>query len=65
MKYRPEAIKELRLKLGLRLEEVAERARLGERNLRNLERGFQIPKADTLAKLATALRVPVSQFFAA
>lgn len=65
MKYRPNAIKELRQGFGLRLEEVAERAKLGERNLRNLERGFQIPKADTLAKLATAFGVPVSRFFTA
>jgi transcriptional regulator with XRE-family HTH domain len=61
--YLPNALKTLRTRRRLRVDELAQRARLSERAIRNLEDGA-IPKADTLAKLAAALRVDVRAFFA-
>ena len=63
LRYRRTAIKELREEEGLPLDDLARRAKLTTRNLRYLERGPQIPRADTLARLAQALGVGIGMFF--
>lgn len=60
--YEPRTLKVLRGRQQLRVEDLATRARLSARQLRSLEQGA-IPRADTLAKLASALGVPVESFF--
>ena len=60
--YEPRAVKVLRTRKGFRIDELAHRARVSQRQIRYLERGA-IPKADTLAKLASALGVSVRAFY--
>ena len=60
--YEPGKLKAMRGQRGLRVEDLAEKARLSARQLRALEQGA-IPRADTLAKLATALGVTVQAFY--
>jgi transcriptional regulator with XRE-family HTH domain len=60
--YEPGTLKALRRQRRLRVEDLAAKARVSPRQVHYIEHG-SIPKADTLAKLATALGVPVQAFF--
>jgi transcriptional regulator with XRE-family HTH domain len=63
VEYLPTAVKTLRERRDLRIEDLAVRAHVSPRQLRYIEQGA-IPRADTLARLATALRVSIQAFFA-
>ena len=61
--YDKDALRRLREKRGLLLPELASLAGLAPNTVNYIERGVTAPRADTLAKLATALNVDVSKFF--
>jgi transcriptional regulator with XRE-family HTH domain len=54
-------VKALRKRRGLSQDALAKRAGLHRVTLANVERGATVPTLDTLARLATALRVSVAQ----
>lgn len=58
-----EQIQTLRNRRGLTQEQLAKKAGLSRAYLARLETGRHDPSATTLAKLATALRVPISSLF--
>lgn len=60
--YQPDVLKARREELGLRLEQVAATAKISLRQLCYLERG-SCPRADTLGRLATALRTRPDAFY--
>jgi transcriptional regulator with XRE-family HTH domain len=57
-------IKELRRRLGISQEELADRASLHWTYLSDLERGRQSPTVDVVNRLARALGVSLAEFFA-
>ena len=63
MKYDIQALKRLRERAGLRIDALAHEAGMSENALRLIERGVSIPRADSVASLATALGVEVQEFF--
>jgi transcriptional regulator with XRE-family HTH domain len=58
-----ERIQALRTKRGLTQQKLAEKTGLSRGFLARLERGRHDPAATTLAKIARALRVPISSLF--
>jgi transcriptional regulator with XRE-family HTH domain len=54
-------VRTLREKLGLSQEELAERAQLHWTYVSGIERGKRNPGLNTLARLSTALQVPLSK----
>jgi transcriptional regulator with XRE-family HTH domain len=56
-------IKQLRSHRELSQADLAEKARISIQFLSEMERGNQWPRADSLAKIAEALKVPVLSFF--
>ena len=54
-----------RLQLGLRLEDVAERANVDPAGLSRAENGKKIPLPETLAALATTLDLPLADLYEA
>jgi transcriptional regulator with XRE-family HTH domain len=58
-------LKRYRTKMGLSQEKLAEAADISTNYLSALETGRKWPYPETLAGLADALGIPVSQFFAA
>ena len=58
-------VKELRLKQGLTLEELAQRSRLTKSYLSKVERGLSVPSIATALKLAEVFGVEVGQLFGA
>ena len=56
-------IKELRIKKGLTQDKLAEIIEIGERNLTKIECGNCFVKAETVAKLASALDVTPNELF--
>ena len=54
-------IRDLRLSRKLTLAELAEASTVSRASLSRIENGEVSPTADTLAKLSTALRLPISQ----
>lgn len=63
MKYNRRSIRKLRLERGLGLGETAKAARITERTLIYIEKGFSDPRASTLGKLATVFGVTVDAFY--
>ena len=63
MRYDSEALRRIRTRRKLGREEVAKKAGISAQNLSYIERGLTQPRVDTLAKLATVLRVSPAQFF--
>jgi len=63
MKYDIQALKRLRERAGLRIDVLAHEAGMSENAVRLIERGVSIPRADSVASLATALGVEVQEFF--
>lgn len=51
-------VQELREAAGLSKAELARRAGINERTVRNIESGVYLPSLDTACKLAKALEVP-------
>ena len=64
IEFRPGALRDLRERRDIRLEDLADRAQVSARQLRNIENGAGVPRADTLARIASALHVGVQAFFA-
>lgn len=62
MRYRSEALKFFREQRGLRVEDLAVRARVSSRQIRYIENG-SVPRADTLGLLANALGLSVESFY--
>lgn len=60
--YDREAARRLRISKGLRPADVAFGAKMSTAGLYNIERG-SVPRATTLARLASALRVSIGDFF--
>lgn len=60
----PSKIKLRRNKLGLTQEALAKKVGTSREHVVDIERGKKIPKVTTIAKLAYALRVRESYFFA-
>jgi len=56
-------VKELRNKMGLTQEQLAELIEVGERNLSKIECGNVFVKASTIAKLMNALKVDSNELF--
>ncbi len=52
-------VKELREAAGLSMAELARRAEINQRTIRNIERGTHQPTFTTVTKIATALDVPL------
>lgn len=63
MKYDRRALRRLMTRRGVDLGTLAQQTRLSRVGLRMIEKGVAIPNAGTLARVATALRVPVGAFF--
>lgn len=62
-RYDRRALRRLRVARGLGLSDLATRAKTSKANLSMIDRGYQEPKASTLARLASALDAPVQEFF--
>ena len=62
-RYDREALRRLRLERQLKVAEIAETAGITRQNVASIERGHTEPKVTTLALLATALDVPLTEFF--
>lgn len=62
-RYDRRALRRLRVARGLALTDLALRAKTSKANLSMIDRGFQEPRASTLARIATALDAPVQDFF--
>ena len=58
-----ETIRTLRLHKGMSQGDIEKRTGLLRCYLSRVENGHTIPSLDTLAKIATAMEVPLSQFF--
>ena len=58
-----ETIRNLRLHKGMSQGDIEKRTGLLRCYLSRVENGHTIPSLDTLAKIATAMEVPLSQFF--
>ena len=58
-----ESIKILRKRLGMTLDQVAERAGMVNEQVARAERAGTDPRASTLARLAHAMGVPVCELF--
>ena len=56
-------IKELRKQAGLTQEQLAEQVGLDSRHLSRLEVGRHFPSLDSLERIATALGIPLAEFF--
>lgn len=63
VRYNRRALKRLLGERGLRPDAVARQARLSRQTVYYIVLGATVPKADTLAKIATALGVGVDSFF--
>lgn len=63
LRYDRRALKRLRAERQITLEALARSMRMTHPALSYIERGMTEPKASTLAKLASALDVPVDAFF--
>lgn len=57
------AIRRLRTARGLSIDELSSAARITDRTLSYIEKGYSDPRASTLAKLARALGVSTEEFF--
>ena len=60
-----ETIRNFRLEKGMSQGDIEKRTGLLRCYLSRVENGHTIPSLDTLAKIATAMDVPLAQFFAA
>ncbi len=58
-----ETIRNLRLQKGMSQGDIEKRTGLLRCYLSRVENGHTIPSLDTLAKIATAMEVPLAQFF--
>lgn len=56
-------IKETRQKMGITQKELAHRLGTSPQNLAQYENGKRNPKLETIKKIATALNVPIKNFF--
>lgn len=56
-------VRELRKRLNLSQEELAETAKISPKYMSRIEMGHQFPSTDILAKLADVLDVEISDFF--
>jgi transcriptional regulator with XRE-family HTH domain len=63
MRYDNEALDRLMKQKRVKNRVLAELAGMHENNVRFIAHGWTEPRANTLAKLATALKVPVTEFF--
>ena len=59
-----ETIRNFRLQKGMSQGDIEKRTGLLRCYLSRVENGHTIPSLDTLAKIATAMEVPLAQFFA-
>ena len=58
-----ERIRKLCAQSGLSLHQLEDEARLGARDLERMLEGHEVPSCDVLARLATALEVPLVRLF--
>lgn len=56
-------VRELRKRLDMSQEELAEKAKINPKYISRIEMGHQFPSTDILVKLAEALNVEVKDFF--
>jgi len=56
-----EKVKELRIRIGLSQEELAERSQLSLRTVQRIENGETTPRGDTLIRLSIALKVDTEE----
>lgn len=61
--FNPSKVTERRQKLGKSLREVARETGLSDVGIAYIEKGRKVPRANTLCKLAAALRCKVEYFF--
>lgn len=62
--YNHERIRKRRLKMGLSQTELARNAGISREHLIEIEKGRSLPKVDMLSRIAYALNVRESYFFA-
>jgi transcriptional regulator with XRE-family HTH domain len=63
LRYDRDAIRRLREKRKLTMQQLADKAGITGRTLSYIEKAYSDPRASTLAKLATALGVSVGALF--
>lgn len=63
MRYDKFALRRLRKSKGIEVDELAHRAKVARGTVHYADRGVTIPRADTLAKFATALGVEIQDFY--
>lgn len=63
LKFNHRTVRKIRKARGLSAAELAKAAKLTERTVNYIEKGYSDPRASSLARIASVLDVPIGTFF--